>query len=212
MRTFDDSYGTYKYILPLLLNDPDYELRASIYSMFHCLDNFMNTIILELGRINEDNIALERMANRSIKKFEERLWFTTLWADYYFFLNTVERTYRLAMKLYIKLDFAQKAKEIRESKQFNDARLMRNKIEHIYEELAKHGEQFSHQYGSMGEKNRIEIDGVSFRASEDSLQLLYQIYDDISNIIVKKYIEPNKKVVDQIWAAPSFQSHVEQND
>lgn len=204
MRTFDNSYGTYKYIIPLLLDAPDYELRASIYSMFHCLDNFMNTIALELNRINKDNAALEEMANRRIERFEDRLWFTALWADYYFFLNTAERAYRLAMKLYEKLCFPEKSKEIRESKIFNDTRLMRNKIEHIYEGLAKHGEYFSRQYGSMKGNNRIEIDGISFEASENSLQLLYQIYDDISKIITEKYIDPNREVVDRIWSACPF--------
>ena len=52
----------------------------------------------------------------------------------------------------------------------------------------------------MGPKNEITIDGISFSASEDSLQLLYQVYDDISNIIKEKYINPSKKVVDRIWS------------
>ena len=199
MRSFDNSYSTYKYIIPLLLDAPDYELRSSIYAMFHCLDNFMNTIMLELGRINTSNSKLKNMANRRVEKFEERLWFTTLWADYYFFLNTTERTYRLAMNLYDKLCLPEKSKEIRESKVFNEARLMRNKMEHIYEGLSKQGEYFSQQYGSMGESNEIEIDGISFEANETSLQPLYQIYEDISKIITERYITPNRELVDRIW-------------
>ncbi|MCI7152959.1 MAG: hypothetical protein MR952_11045 [Flavonifractor plautii] len=159
----------------------------------------MNTIMLELGRINTSNSKLKNMANRRVEKFEERLWFTTLWADYYFFLNTTERTYRLAMNLYDKLCLPEKSKEIRESKVFNEARLMRNKIEHIYEGLSKQGEYFSQQYGSMGESNEIEIDGISFEANETSLQPLYQIYEDISKIITERYITPNRELVDRIW-------------
>lgn len=102
------------------------------------------------------------------------------------------------MNLYDKLCLPEKSKEIRGSKVFNETRLMRNKIEHIYEGLSKHGEYFSQQYGSMGENNEIEIDGISFEASETSLQPLYQIYEDISKIITERYINPNRELVDRI--------------
>ena len=100
MRTFDKAYGTEKYICPLDLHAPDYQKRNTISNLFTYLDEFMNTIIIELQRIDHSNKQLHTMANRRVEKFEERLFFTTLWADYYFFLNTVERTYRLAAELY----------------------------------------------------------------------------------------------------------------
>ena len=87
MRTFDNSYGTDKYILPLLLDDPEYEVRASIANMFTYLDDFMNTLMLELERIQEDNQKLEKLRNQRVEKLEDRLCFTALWADYYFFLR-----------------------------------------------------------------------------------------------------------------------------
>ena len=76
---------------------------------------------------------------------------------------------------------------------------IRDRIEHIYEGLSKQGEYFSQQYGSMGESNEIEIDGISFEANETSLQPLYQIYEDISKIITERYITPNRELVDRIW-------------
>ena len=199
MRTFDNSYGTEKYILPLLLDDPDYEIRLSISNMFTYLDDFMNILMLELSRIDDDNSKLNSLINRRIEKFEDRLCLTALWADYYFFLNTVERTYRLVKELYKKLGEHEKARHIEESTAYNNARRTRNKIEHLYENLSDNSKQFYAQHRSMGPKNEITIDGVAFSASEDSLQLLYQIYDDVSNIIKEKYIVPNKEVVDRIW-------------
>ena len=199
MRTFDNSYGTNKYILPLLLDDPEYEVRASIANMFTYLDDFMNTLMLELDRIQEDNHKLENLGNQRVERLEDRLCFTALWADYYFFLNTVERTYRLAKELYKKLGEHDKERQIDQSISYFNARKIRNKIEHLYENLSDEHKQFYSQHRSMGPKNEITIDGISFSASEDSLQLLYQVYDDISNTIKKKYIDPSKTVVDRIW-------------
>lgn len=199
MRTFDNSNGTRKYILPLLLDDPEYEVRASISNMFTYLDDFMNTLMLQLERIQDDNQKLEGLYNRKIDKLEERLCFTALWADYYFFLNTVERTYRLAKELYKKLGECDKERQLDQSISYFNARKIRNKIEHLYKNLSDEHKQFYSQHRSMGPKNEITIDGISFSASEDSLQLLYQIYDDISNIITEKYIEPSRKVVDRIF-------------
>ena len=200
MRTFDNSYGTDKYILPLLLDDPEYEVRASISNMFTYLDDFMNTLMLELERIQEDNQKLEKLRKQRVERLEDRLCFTALWADYYFFLNTVERTYRLAKELYKKLGEYDKERQIDQSISYFNARRIRNKIEHLYENLSDEHKQFYSQHRSMGPKNEITIDGISFSASEDSLQLLYQVYDDISNIIKEKYINPSKKVVDRIWS------------
>lgn len=198
MRTFDNAYGTKKYICPLDLNAPDYQKRETISDLFTYLDDFMNTIMIELQRIDHSNKILDTMANRRIEKLEERLTFTTLWADYYFFLNTVERTYRLAAELYEILGKPDKKKQIKESSTFNDVRRIRNCIEHLYEDVSKKP-TFCSQHRSMGSENRITIDGVSFDANESSLQLLYQIYDDISNMITKKYISPNKEKVDRVY-------------
>lgn len=198
MRIFDNAYGTGKYICPLDLDAPDYHKRETISNLFTYLDEFMNTIMIELQRIDDSNKQLDTMANMRIEKFEERLYFTALWADYYFFLNTVERTYRLAAELYDALGEHDKKKEIKESNTFNDVRHIRNCIEHLYEDVSKNP-AFYTQHRSMGPENKITIDGVSFDASESSLQLLYQIYDDISNIITKRYIVPNKEMVDQMY-------------
>ena len=198
MRMFDNAHGTEKYICPLDLDAPDYHKRETISKLFTYLDEFMNTIMIELNRIDDSNKHLHTMANRRIEKFEERLIFTTLWADYYFFLNTVERTYRLAAELYDALGEPDKKKGIKESRTFNDVRRTRNCIEHLYEDVVKNP-AFYRQHRSMGPENKITIDGVSFDASESSLQLLYQIYDDISNIITKRYIAPNKEIVDRVY-------------
>ena len=202
MRSFDRSYGTHKYILPLVLDAPDYKFRASIANMYTYLDDFMNTLVLELSRIDETNLKMEKVANQSVENFDDRLLFVYLWADYYFFLNTVERTYRLVINLYNYLSENDKAQKIRNSKVFNDVRLIRNRIEHLYEDVSKGtGEEFYAQHRSMGAENEITIGDITFAANENALYLLYQIYDDISNIIEEKYINPNKDVVDRIWKA-----------
>lgn len=202
MRSFDKSYGTRKYILPLVSGGSDEDLRSSISNMYTYLDDYMNTLVLELSRIEETNRKIDEIANRSVEKFEERLLFTYLWADYYFFLNTLERAYHIARRLYLCLDEEEKEKRIKESTAFKNAKAIRNSIEHLDERITRStGEEFYAQHRSMGGENEITISGVTFAANEDSLQLLYQIYDDISNIIAEKYIEPNREEVDKIESA-----------
>ena len=204
MRKFDRSYGTDKYIRPLDLKAPDYNARVIISNMYTYLDDFMNTLNLQLLRIEESNLKMGVIANQRVEKFEDRMIFVCLWADYYFFLNTMERTYRLAEKLYKRLDEKGKAQEIKDSKNFNDLRIIRNCIEHLYEDITKkNGEKFYSQHRSMGDRNEITINGITFAANEDSMYQLYQIYDDISRIIEEKYIIPNRDIVDRIWPKPT---------
>lgn len=204
MREFDRSYGADKYIRPLDLEAPDYKDRVIISNMFTYLDDFMNTLNLQLSRIEESNLKINALANRPVVKFEDRMLFVQLWADYYFFLNTMERTYRIAKRLYKRLGETGKAQEIKYSKRFNDIRSIRNGIEHLYEDITKkNGEEFYSQHRSMSDRNEITIKGISFAANEESMYPLYNIYDDISRIIEEKYIIPNRDIVDRIWPKPT---------
>lgn len=201
MRRFDKAHNARKYILPLDSSAPDSRVRETVANMYAYLDDYMNTLTLELVRIEETDHKLDEIADRPVEKFEERVLFTYLWADYYFFLNTVERTYRLVQRLYKSLGEEEKAEKIKAGMDWENIRSIRNGIEHLDERITRsNGEEFYTQHRSMDEEKEISIDGSTFAANEDSLQLLYQIYDDISNIIEQKYIEPNRETVDKIWS------------
>ncbi|MBD5154324.1 MAG: hypothetical protein HDT15_04415 [Oscillibacter sp.] len=158
----------------------------------------MNTLMLELSRLDESDRKISTIPYSRFINFEDRFLLTSLWADYYFFVNTVERTYRLAMILYEMLGETEKAIQIKLSHTFDNVRKFRNGIEHLYEDAAKPGGEFYNQHRTMGPDREIFIGALSFKASESSLQVLYQIYDDISNIIEQKYVIPNKEIVDRL--------------
>ena len=208
VRKFDSSHETYRYILPLDMRDSDYAERKTIAAMCEHLDQQMNTLMLELERIQETNDKLAALAEgkggAQLANFEDRMLLTTLWADYYFFLNTVVRAYELAIALYNRLGSCAKAKRLKNCKEYKSASTVRNGFEHADSRLGKYGADFSRQIGKMCDElyeNTLSIDGAAFSASEASLELLYQVYDDISSIILEKYVKPNKESVDQVFEA-----------
>lgn len=208
LRKFDNCHETYRYIVPLDMRDSDYAERRTIAAIFEHLDQQMNTLMLELERIRETNDKMASLAEGRVgvrlANFEDRMLLTTLWADYYFFLNTVVRAYELTMALYNRLNSRDKAKRLKNCKEYKSASTVRNSFEHADHRLGKYGADFSRQIGKMRDEryeNTISVDGAAFSASEASLDVLYQAYDDISSIILEKYVKPNKKSVDQVFEA-----------
>lgn len=198
MKKFDSAFNAEKYILPLDLDSADYPKREAISNLYHYLDDFLNTLMLELSRIEESRGKLRALENRRLVSFADRFYLVALWADYYFFLNTTDRAYQVSMELYEKIGENKKAEQIKRSNSYHITHKMRNQIEHLSEKVSRTGGIFYNQHRSMGQDYEIAIGDVSFKVCETSLEPLYQIYDDISNIIEQKYVVPNKETIDRL--------------
>lgn len=213
IREFDNAHNCYRYIEHVLEESPEYEYRMLLSNMFESLDDLLNTCVIQLQRISTDSSNLENPSKFTNNDFSRRLSFTKLWADCYFFLNTVERAYRLTKRIYIHLGETQKAQSINDDFNFNNLRIIRNCIEHMDENLTDglqkskkylHDYQyrninwFNTQYRGMTD-NTIELKGHKFKFDESSLKYLYECYDDITSIITNRYVSPNKKNVDEFW-------------
>lgn len=218
MRQFDNWRNTYLYLEHMTEDDPEYESRMLLSHMLKHLDNYLNTCVIQLHRISEDTFNIEKASEQSHNNFQYHLTFTQLWSDCYFYLNVVERSYRLIEKIYLHLNMPQRAKELWNSSIFKEMKSVRNIIQHMDENLEDGLEKskpylkrfeyhninwFDSQYGQMDGNMVIRLKEHEFGFNESSMEALYSYYDEISKIINERYVKPNKENVDAFWGPVS---------
>ena len=99
------------------------------------------------------------------------------------------------------------------SQLFKIIKFIRNNLEHMDDKLTKedgkytepwysntaHTFWFNRQWGSM-DNDTIKLGDKSLTINEQTFEPLEKLYDIILSIITKRYVIPNKEIVDRIFS------------
>lgn len=213
MKQFDNYRKIYRYINHIDESNPQYETHIIISHLYKYLEDYLNIINIQFKRIAQTEKEMEPLSNHSVQKFNDRLLFTKLWGDIHFLLIAIEKSYNITIKLYNKLSKHTKSKQIKNSDDYITKKRLRNMLEHMDDNLTDGLEKskkvvsnysyhninwFDNQYSSLSD-NTLKLKNYKFKIEENSLNFLYNYYDEITSILNKEYVLPVKKDVDNFW-------------
>lgn len=221
MKTFNTHESIYKYIAHAFPKDVDYEDRIIISNIYSYIEKYLNMTSFQFERIDMDYFEMDEAMEYPNGSFERTVPFIKLKGDIHFLIISAEKAYNLIMKLYMKLDLKSNCKEVESSIEYKNIKKLRNNLEHMEEKLIQGWRRsknkmpdvfessvnwFAHDLASIGDKT-FKLEKNSLLLEPESLEHLYSCYDNITNIIYKKYVEPNKNDIDKFWS--KFNSNIE---
>lgn len=128
-------------------------------------------------------------------------------------LISAEKAYNLSIRLLKILGENKTAVDATKSQLFKIIKFIRNNLEHMDDKLTKedgkytepwysntaHTFWFNRQWGSM-DNDTIKLGDKSLTINEQTFEPLEKLYDIILSIITKRYVIPNKEIVDRIFS------------
>ncbi len=216
MKKFNKYLSIYKYIEPLEDDDKDFELRNSISLLYLYLEKYLNISSVQLQRSLEDDKKIKKLTNikhnKNLSKFLD-LFF----ADIHFLLISMEKCYKMVIKLFGLLNNTQKVKQIITDTEYINTKYIRNQLEHMDEKLSqtidesqkhyfplfKRKANWFHQQFRLMINNKITLTDknkktYTFELNENCMDKLIYYYEEINKLIENKYTLPNKDYVDKI--------------
>lgn len=222
MEKYNKHKSIHKYMT--FLSDPntdsDYYVKHTISALYKYLENYLTISTNQLNRVNAEmnNILQQSKDNPTYPGIEYDVKIHS--GDLHFLLISLEKCYSLSMQIYSEFNLKEKQMAIKNSTKYKIVKQIRNCLEHMDENLSDdstlHPEYREiSPYPSSSDTNWFEkawgsqfLNKIIFRKKNNKIYILkldlntlndiITYYDDISNIIDKKYIRPNKNIVDRI--------------
>ena len=209
MRFFENYQKVYPYIEALNDNAPDKETRWVISDLLSFLEDYLNISTNQYMRVK---CKLEYLLAGKEKTASLHQELNIMFGDVHFMFIAMGKAYSISLQLLEKLERHDLVHFITTSEHYQIMKFFRNNLEHMDEKLTKqnNGRErewysansrshwFARQWGVMN-GTEISLGDYTFSIEEDSLFPLWEIYDQIFEIINEKYVSPNKEKVDLIF-------------
>lgn len=218
MEQYDNYKTLYKYIEPLddIYTDTQYLNRYHVSTLYKYLEKYLTITSNQLKRvINEANTISTLAGDKG--KYPGIDYDVSIYSgDIHFFVIALEKCYALSSKLYIALDCKQDSQNVNQSNAFVNVKKIRNHLEHINEKLSDmstmnpehpcfspNSNWFDYNWSGhdLYEIDIVTPKGEAYFLSLDitALNDIISHYKKITNIIVEKFVKPNKEIVDRIF-------------
>lgn len=209
MRIFENYHKVYPYIEALNDNAPDHETRWMISDLLSFLEDYLNITTNQYIRVKKKLEYLSGGVEKSTSLHQE---LNIMFGDVHFMFIAIGKAYSISLQLLKKLERPDLVFAITTSEHYKTMKFFRNNLEHMDEKLTKQNDGnekewysqntrshwFSRQWGVMN-GTKISLGNYAFSIEEKSISPLWEIYDQIFEIIEKKYIDPDKEKIDRIF-------------
>lgn len=210
MKMFENYHNIHLYIEPLDDSKPDAHIRYEVSNLLMLLEDYLNLTTNQYIRVkdNRDKLKNYPQNNKALHR-QMNIFF----GDIHFMLISTEKAYNLSIRLLKILGENKTAVDATKSQLFKIIKFIRNNLEHMDDKLTKedgkytepwysntaHTFWFNRQWGSM-DNDTIKLGDKSLTINGQTFEPLEKLYDIILSIITKRYVIPNKEIVDRIFS------------